>query len=430
MKAFFLLTALMLSEIGYANVCGTDFQNFNPTTNGIDFVTVQSSETLRPCFMNIGTFVNYSVNNLTYTQTVTNTQPAGQVRKDKVTGADLSLGLGLTDRWDAGVNMGFVLDHSNEAGANYAFKKSGATEIKFNTKYHLGEYKSFGFAAILSANKNLIGHNPFTGNGPGLTVNYELAADTKLATKWALGVNVGYRDRNPGEKIPAVPFVPLDDQWIYSAAGSYLIPEKDIKVILEVYGSRAAKHVNGDVDKNLNNLEGLVGVKYDHSENLALHGGVASRLSSDAGGADWRLYAGLNWAFGPICDKSVVESIKDTMGGPEVYRLNINLFFASGSDQIPEERLGKFDEEIEKIKGKGFQRIEVGGHTDSVGNEAFNLDLSQRRANFVRNRLISRHGVKPGQVDAKGFGETEPIADNGNFQGRQKNRRVEFKVWR
>lgn len=193
--------------------------------------------------------------------------------------------------------------------------------------------------AVLSVNKNLIKNNPFTGDNAGLTWNYELVADTTLNSKWAVGLNLGYRD--------------------------------------------------------------------------------------------WRVYAGLNWALGPVCDTNVFERFKGAFdNGPEVFTVDLHLLFAPNSDQIIPSRLARFDESYKKIAGTGFERLEIEGHTDSVGAAAYNLDLSQRRANFVRNHLINTHKVSPSKIEAKGYGEVKPIADNGNYQGRQKNRRVEFKVWR
>ncbi|GAB4404577.1 MAG: hypothetical protein OHK0053_30150 [Microscillaceae bacterium] len=69
--------------------------------------------------------------------------------------------------------------------------------------------------------------------------------------------------------------------------------------------------------------------------------------------------------------------------------------------------------------------ILVLGHTDSIGTEEKNLDLSQRRANRVRDWLIQRQ-IAPERVKARGLGESRPIDDNGTASGRQRNRRVEF----
>jgi outer membrane protein OmpA-like peptidoglycan-associated protein len=68
-------------------------------------------------------------------------------------------------------------------------------------------------------------------------------------------------------------------------------------------------------------------------------------------------------------------------------------------------------------------RIMVAGHTDSDGSEAFNQDLSIRRAEAVRNALVAQ-GVSATRINAMGFGETQPVADNANAAGKQLNRRV------
>ncbi len=71
-------------------------------------------------------------------------------------------------------------------------------------------------------------------------------------------------------------------------------------------------------------------------------------------------------------------------------------------------------------------KVEIGGHTDSQGSDAHNLKLSNARADAVMQYLISK-GVKAGNLTAKGYGETQPIADNKTEEGRAKNRRVELK---
>jgi outer membrane protein OmpA-like peptidoglycan-associated protein len=71
--------------------------------------------------------------------------------------------------------------------------------------------------------------------------------------------------------------------------------------------------------------------------------------------------------------------------------------------------------------------IRVEGHTDSVGSEEYNMDLSFRRANSVRDLLVQR-GVNISRIETVGFGETKPVATNATEAGRQLNRRVEIKV--
>jgi len=71
--------------------------------------------------------------------------------------------------------------------------------------------------------------------------------------------------------------------------------------------------------------------------------------------------------------------------------------------------------------------IRVEGHTDSVGAESYNMDLSSRRANSVRDLLVQR-GVDFSRIQTIGYGETMPIATNTTEAGRQLNRRVEIKI--
>lgn len=73
------------------------------------------------------------------------------------------------------------------------------------------------------------------------------------------------------------------------------------------------------------------------------------------------------------------------------------------------------------------QRANLSGHTDSVGTDAYNQKLSERRLNSVRDYVVKK-GVDTGRVSGQGFGESKPIADNKTAEGRSKNRRVEIKV--
>ncbi|MEZ5536783.1 MAG: OmpA family protein [Thiolinea sp.] len=71
--------------------------------------------------------------------------------------------------------------------------------------------------------------------------------------------------------------------------------------------------------------------------------------------------------------------------------------------------------------------IEIGGHTDSVGNDAYNLDLSQRRANSVRDYLQGKQ-IDAALLEAKGFGEANPVASNNTAEGQARNRRITFEI--
>ena len=83
--------------------------------------------------------------------------------------------------------------------------------------------------------------------------------------------------------------------------------------------------------------------------------------------------------------------------------------------------------EVLKACRKVSMDIEIGGHTDSQGREEMNRSLSQQRADAVLNALIERR-VLTGNITSRGYGETTPIADNDTEEGREANRRIEFRL--
>jgi outer membrane protein OmpA-like peptidoglycan-associated protein len=110
---------------------------------------------------------------------------------------------------------------------------------------------------------------------------------------------------------------------------------------------------------------------------------------------------------------------------PEVY-------FEFDKSDIKPESYPVLDGGAETIKivfaGNVDVKIEVQGHTDSKGSDEYNLNLSNRRANSVKDYLVINHGLTPDRLLARGYGESRPVASNDTDAGRAKNRRVEFVV--
>ena len=104
-----------------------------------------------------------------------------------------------------------------------------------------------------------------------------------------------------------------------------------------------------------------------------------------------------------------------------------HVHFDFGKASLRPESFHELDELVDFMKNKETVKIEVGGHTDNVGNDAENLLLSQQRADAIRNYLIKK-GVNTSRVIAKGYGATQPIAENTTDQGRQKKRRTEIHI--
>lgn len=102
--------------------------------------------------------------------------------------------------------------------------------------------------------------------------------------------------------------------------------------------------------------------------------------------------------------------------------------FALGGDQILEESLPNLVKVSEILMiDEGF-RLFISAHTDNVGEEDYNMELSERRALAVYNFLLDK-GIEPERMRARGFGESKPIETNGTEVGRKLNRRVEFRLF-
>ncbi|HNX21503.1 MAG TPA: OmpA family protein [Bacteroidales bacterium] len=111
---------------------------------------------------------------------------------------------------------------------------------------------------------------------------------------------------------------------------------------------------------------------------------------------------------------------------PKTFTLD-NVQFETGKASLTNTSYKELNELIEYLKLKETVVIEIAGHTDDVGEDSSNQKLSEARATTVRNYLISK-GIAAKRVQAKGYGETQPIAPNSTPEGRQKNRRTEVRI--
>jgi len=104
-----------------------------------------------------------------------------------------------------------------------------------------------------------------------------------------------------------------------------------------------------------------------------------------------------------------------------------NVNFESNSSELTPGSNKELDKAVAAMKKFPELRIEIQAHTDSMGEAGYNQSLSERRANSVRDYMTDK-GVAANRMEAKGYGESQPVADNGSKAGRQTNRRVELKV--
>ena len=102
-----------------------------------------------------------------------------------------------------------------------------------------------------------------------------------------------------------------------------------------------------------------------------------------------------------------------------------NIFFETGKATLSPQSRVELGKAIDLMKTNPTMIIEVGGHTDNVGDDASNMKLSHERAKAVREYLV-KGGIEGTRIQAKGYGESSPVATNDTDEGRSANRRTEF----
>jgi outer membrane protein OmpA-like peptidoglycan-associated protein len=104
-----------------------------------------------------------------------------------------------------------------------------------------------------------------------------------------------------------------------------------------------------------------------------------------------------------------------------------NIFFDLGKFDLKPESTIELDNIFQLLKENPTLKIQISGHTDNIGKAADNMTLSNNRAQAVVKYLVSK-GIEPARLSFKGYGATQPVADNATEEGRARNRRTELQV--
>jgi outer membrane protein OmpA-like peptidoglycan-associated protein len=124
--------------------------------------------------------------------------------------------------------------------------------------------------------------------------------------------------------------------------------------------------------------------------------------------------------------------VLDKLEKNKIFVLN-NIYFDLDKSDIRADAVPEMDKLVQLLKDNPEIKIEMGSHTDSISSNSYNIGLSQRRAESTVSYLI-KNGIAPERLVAKGYGEEKPVARNtnpdgtDNPDGRQRNRRTEFKI--
>ncbi len=127
-------------------------------------------------------------------------------------------------------------------------------------------------------------------------------------------------------------------------------------------------------------------------------------------------------------DKELKEEFSSALTGEGATTINLkNVFFQSGSSLLQDQSKFELNNLAALLQANSNVKVELGGHTDSQGDDGANQILSQDRAQSVLNFLRTK-GVSAANLTARGYGENSPIETNETPEGRQANRRTELKI--
>jgi OOP family OmpA-OmpF porin len=124
------------------------------------------------------------------------------------------------------------------------------------------------------------------------------------------------------------------------------------------------------------------------------------------------------------CPNTPENMLVDHNGCPIITTLRLNFDFNKAD--VKKIYYPELEKVAEILKNNPKLKIEVAGYTDNVGSDAYNLKLSQKRAEAVKNVLVNQFGIDPNRIVAKGYGEKYPLVPNTTETNRALNRRVEI----
>jgi outer membrane protein OmpA-like peptidoglycan-associated protein len=314
-----------------------------------------------------------------------------------------------------------------------------------------------------------------------VSLNPRVIAEARVAVL-NVAANVGYRFRPSNDVYQQLE---VGNELTYGAAAALALSDPDYQLIAELAGAGSVEDVRADSENSP--MEAIFAFRAYSDLGAVFTLGAGRGLIPDYGAPAVRVFAGLAWqpeendrdgdgildpvdacpdepedkdgfqdADGcpdPDNDKDGIldvddrcpnepetrNGVEDTDGCPDeaVSRVRITkerieildkVYFETAKAVIKPVSYAILNEvALVLVRNPNIRRVRVEGHTDSQGKDAYNLELSQRRVDSVRAYLMNQ-GVAPERLDAKGYGETQPIADNGTADGRAENRRVEFRI--
>lgn len=234
---------------------------------------------------------------------------------------------------------------------------------------------------------------------------------------WSKPRNLGPAINTSGNE--KSPFLAFDNQTLYFASDGHIGMGN-----MDLFVSRRINDTTWDQPQNLGYPINTSG---DESSLIVSPDGSTALFSSDKFGGQGRLDL---YSFplpepvrsDPVTYRDTITEVAPTLSVGTSITLQ-NVFFQTGKHALLDISRVELDKVVEMLADYPSLHIELGGHTDNVGNDAYNQRLSEQRAKAVYDYLVG-HGIDTSRLTYKGYGDSQPVGDNNTPEGRRANRRT------
>lgn len=402
--------------------------SFQPANDGGDYFSVYGSQTLNKWQGNMGFMIDYANRPLQF-QGI-NIANGRQSIVDHYLIGNFYGALGFTEWFQAGINIPvvfynwFVEDRFQQGPDLQTDNGASMADIQVLMKFRLinPEKSKVGFsiAPFFSLpsgdSERYMGSGSFMGGLMFIT-------DFQLHERFKLALNLGSNFRDEVRRFN----VRVDDQFVYKLGMSILLSDH-WSIVLEAFGRTNWRDFFGATESSP--FEAGGGFKYKVGDSgFAINAGMTGGIVDGVGAARVRGFTGFTWAS-PVDRKPPVAPAPPP--DPRIRGGKIiiwgKIFFDTDKATIKPISYPILNDVVEVMKrNPQVTLVEVQGHTDIRGSDEYNMKLSQRRAQAVKDYLISK-GIASSRLTAKGYGFRKPIASNKTKEGMSQNRRVEFVI--
>ncbi|WP_375768270.1 OmpA family protein [Archangium gephyra] len=434
-----------------------DVQRYKPGPGATDLLGVHGARVDRHLGWHLGASLNYANNPLNFLDRRQDDFVYGVVAT-QVT-LDLMGSISFFDRFELGLALPLTYQASERGAAvTPAFPEgvngAGLGDLRLVPKAHLFSSGALHLGVAVPVVLPTAGGQGFRG-GAGVAVRPQLVGEWLSPSGVRVVANLGAHLR--GEQ--RLSNLRTGNELSY-ALGARLPVGERLAVQAQLSGALGLAERNAEELP----LELLASVQYRVRDGLLAHVGGGPGLTRGYGTPGFRIFAGIDWtqpgerapaarpepvASTPVPPSSpvvvtpvsppapVLAETEPVKLSPDASRVRLEsnrivilekVHFATNKDVILDRSFELLKQVASVLKANPrVERVRVEGHTDDRGDDAFNMDLSRRRATNVRAFLIAE-GIAPERLVSEGYGETSPMDTNTTEAGRENNRRVEFNI--